>query len=139
MNKKFAGIAVVLAVTIAAGMSYQSAQAAKEKEKERAASIHQLMEGLVGPTCGALGKALKAEKTDWEEIGLRAALLNEASFCLMADGRCPSGEWAKGAKTVRGCSKVVLAKVEAKDLDGAKSAFKALTGGCGTCHKKHKK
>jgi len=57
----------------------------------------------------------------------------------MDDKRCPSGDWAKGATTVQKCSAVILEKAKAKDLEGAKGAFKALTSkGCGTCHKAHK-
>lgn len=137
-NVRLVGIGVLLVAVASVGLLFDSASAQK-KGKTREATTHQLMKGFVSVNCGALGKALKAEKTDWDEIALRAALLNEAGHILMADGRCPDGDWAKGAKTVQGCSKVLLAKVEEKDLEGAKSAFGALTkGGCAVCHKAHR-
>ncbi|MAG93914.1 MAG: hypothetical protein CMJ48_09215 [Planctomycetaceae bacterium] len=131
-------IVVVLAIVAGFGLLFRPATAQVKKGKTRSATTKQLMKGLVGSNCGALAKALKAETPDWEAIGLHAALLNESGHVLMADGRCPDGEWAGGAKTVQKCSVVVLAKVEAKDIEGARGAFKALTGGCGQCHKKHK-
>ena len=134
-------VALLSLALIVAGfaLSFESASAQITKGKTRAATTKQLMKGLVAANCGALGKALKAEETDWDEIALRAALLNEGGHLLMADGRCPDGEWAEGAKTVQKCSVVILKKVEAKDKEGVQSAFKALTsGGCATCHKAHK-
>ena len=136
---RLAGVVTLVAAVAAMSMTMDSADAQK-KGKTRSATTHQLMEGLVGPNCGALGKALKADDADWDKIALHAALLNESGHLLMADGRCPDGEWAKGAKTMQKCSAILLEKVAAKDLEGAQGAFKALTsGGCKTCHEKHKK
>ncbi len=133
----FALLAALLGVSLLT-MS-PDAWAQKTKGKTRAASTKQLMKGVVAANCGDLKKALDAETTDWEVVALKAALLNEAGYFLMDDGRCPDGEWAKGAKTLQECSAVVLAKAEAKDLDGAKAAFAALTAGsCAVCHKAHK-
>ncbi len=58
------------------------------------------MKGVMGPHCGALKKGMDAGPSDdkaWEELALHAALLNEASYVLMEDGRCPDGVWAKAA------------------------------------------
>lgn len=139
MNKKLAGVAVVLAVAIAGGLSYQSAQAAKAEEKKRAASVHYLMEGLVAPNNGALKKALNADEPNWKKVSLYAAMLNEAGHCLMDDGRCPDGEWKKGAEILQQQTVEILAKAKEKDLEGAKKALAGLGKGCGTCHKAHKK
>jgi hypothetical protein len=136
---RLAGIVILVAAVATSGLMLDSADAQKKK-KQRSASMHQLMEGLVGPNCGALSKALKADKANWKKIALHAALLNESGHILMADGRCPDDEWAKGAKTVQDCSAALLKKAAAKDIEGARKAFSALTkGGCGTCHKAHKK
>lgn len=117
----------------------QSVEAQKTKGKTRAATTKQLMKGLVGANCGGLKKALDAKETKWDDIALKAALLNESGHILLADGRCPDGTWAKASKHLQAASAEVLAKAEAKDLEGAKAAFKSLTSGsCAVCHKAHK-
>ena len=137
-KSKLVGAVTLVALVCCFGLLLGSA--ADKKEKQRAANSHQLMEGFVGPNCSALGKALKAEKTDWKEVALRAAMLNEGGHCLMDDGRCPDAEWAKGAKTVQKSSAVIIDLAAKKDLSGAQDAFKVLTAqGCKTCHAKHKK
>ncbi|MCH7747207.1 MAG: hypothetical protein IH939_03835 [Acidobacteria bacterium] len=75
---------------------------AQKKKKTRIATTHQLMEGLVFANCKALGGELKKEKTNFKAIAMRAALLNEAGHVLMADGRCPDGEWAKDVGCIDG-------------------------------------
>ncbi|HJN12972.1 MAG TPA: hypothetical protein QF564_30120 [Pirellulaceae bacterium] len=139
--KKLLLIAVVpmLAVTLLLTMGVN---AQVKKGKERPLQTKNLMKGVVRANCGALKKALDAGPADdkaWAAVVLHAELLNECSHILMADGRCPDGAWAGAAKTLGGCSAVVLAKAEAKDVDGAKSAFGAMTKACGACHSKHKK
>jgi hypothetical protein len=110
--------------------------------KERPLLTKQLMKGLVAPNCGALKAALNAGPADdeaWETVALHAALLNEASHIVMADGRCPDGDWSGAAETLRGCSQAVLDAAAAKDAEAGKAAFAALTKACGQCHKAHKK
>jgi hypothetical protein len=100
-----------------------------------------MMSGLVVTHCKALGAGLKKEPADdkaWAALATHAALLNEAGHILMEDGRCPDGDWAGATKTLKECSAVVLKKIEAKDLEGANSAFKAMTKSCAACHKAHK-
>lgn len=112
------------------------------KGKSRPLKTKQLMGGLVRPNCAGIGDALKeAPKDDkaWDELATKAALLNEASFILMDDGRCPDGTWADAAKALREGSAAVLAKIEAKDAAGAKTEFETMTKACGACHKAHKK
>jgi len=75
----------------------------------------------------------------WEALATKAALLNEAGHILMADGRCPDGDWADAAKTLRECSAVVLKKIDQKDAEGAQIAFQAMTKACAACHKVHRK
>lgn len=116
-----------------------SAEAQKTKGKTRAALTKQLMKGFVAANCGDLKKALDAEQTNWDDVALKAALLNEAGYLLMDDGRCPDGEWAKAAKAIRETSADVLAAAENKDAPAAKTAFGKLTAeGCAVCHAAHK-
>lgn len=114
-------------------------EAQKTKGKTRAALTKQLMKGLVSANCGALKKDLDAAETNWADVTLHAALLNESGYLLMDDGRCPDGTWAKSAKALQVSSAALLAKAEAKDLDGTKAAFKELTTqSCAVCHEAHK-
>jgi cytochrome c556 len=139
-SKWFLATFVVLTAGALALGVYQTAEAQK-KGKERLALTKYLMRGINGPNCGGLKKTLDAGPSDdeaWETAALQASLLNEMGYLLMADGRCPDGEWAGACTILRDSSAEVLAAVEKKDLDAAKSAFATLTTACGKCHKAHK-
>jgi len=136
---RWRGLLVAGCVLTAFTLVVGRAQAQKTRGKTRAALTKQLMKGLVGPNCSDLKKALDAETRNWEEISLKAALLNEAGFLLMDDGRCPDGDWANAAKAIREGSAAVLAAAEKQDATAAKDAFSKLTSeGCAVCHKAHK-
>lgn len=139
-SKWFLATVLTLTVGMLALGAYQTAEAQK-KGKERLALTKQLMKGINGPNCGGLKKTLDAGPSDdeaWATAALQAALLNEMGHLLMADDRCPDGEWAGACKILRDSSADVLAAVDKKDLDGAKAAFGNLTKACGKCHKAHK-
>ena len=123
-------------------LSFEGALAQKTKGKSRPAATKYLMRGIVRPNCADLGKLLKdgpADEESWDTAACHAACLNEMSFALMDDGRCPDGVWATAAKTtLREGTEAVLAAVEAKDLDAANAAFKKITSSCASCHKAHK-
>lgn len=114
-----------------------------KKGKTRLMLTKHLMQGVVKPHCTNLKKGLDAGPSNdeaWEELALHASLLNEGSFSLMADGRCPDGVWADAAsKTLRQGSENVIKAIDAKDLEAAKKAFGAMTKSCKACHDKHKK
>lgn len=131
------GVVLCLAVVVALQASAQV-----KKGKTRLATTHHLMKGLVAANCGAIGEGLKSTPADdeaWENLATKAAVLNEASYILMDDGRCPDADWAGAATKLREGSAALLAKLEAKDADGAKDAMKSMTQACGACHKAHKK
>ena len=134
------GSLLVMACTLAGiALLGTEAQAQKTKGKTRPALTKQLMKGIVGANCGELKKALDAEAPNWEDISLRAALLNESGHLLMDDGRCPDGDWANAAKALQTQSAAVLAAAEKMDAAAAKAAFGKLTGeACAGCHKAHK-
>jgi cytochrome c556 len=143
---KYTKIAVVIAGLAAlvwfTGIS-NDAQAQKTKGKSRPAATKYLMRGIVRPNCAGLGKLLKegpADEEAWDTVACHAACLNELSFALMDDGRCPDGVWAKAAGgALRDGTVALLAAVEAKDADAANAAFKTVTSSCAACHKAHKK
>ena len=137
--KKIKEIVVVLGVVslLSVGLSAQV-----KKGKTRVLTTKQMMSGLVKPNCSGISEGLKTAPSDQkggDELVTKAALLNESSFTMMDDGRCPDGEWAAAATTLREGSAAVLAKIEAKDAAGALEAFKTVTGSCASCHKAHKK
>lgn len=137
--KKRLSFAVVMGLTAVLTIN---ATAQVKKGKTRALTTKHMMSGLVKPNCAGLGEALKTAPADdkaWEDLTIKAALLNEASYLLMDDGRCPDGEWAGAARTLREGTEAVLAKLEAKDAAGAQEAFKGVTASCAACHKAHKK
>lgn len=116
--------------------------AQKTKGKIRPAATKQLMKGIMQPNCAGLGGSLKdsgpANDEAWALAAQQAACLNEMSYLLLDDGRCPDGDWAKACKTLQECSATALAAIEKKDAAAASAAFKAATGSCAACHKAHK-
>jgi hypothetical protein len=117
-------------------------QAQVKKGKARAMKTAQWMKNVMKPQCEALKKGLDAGPSSddaWSALAANAALINEASYLLMDDGRCPDGVWAEAAsKTLRNGSADVLKAIEAKDVGAAKAAFGAMTKACAACHDKHK-
>lgn len=137
--KKFIPVLVVLAI---AGVFAVSATAQVKQGKTRILKTKQLMKGLVAANCGAVAEGLKAGPADdkaWDDLATKVALLNESSYTLMDDGRCPDATWADAATALRDGSAALLAKIEAKDVAGAQEALKTMTGSCAACHKAHKK
>lgn len=118
------------------------AQAQVKQGKTRPLKTGQLMKALIKPNCDVLKKGLDTAPSSaeaWDSLAASAAVLNEASYILMDDGRCPDGVWADATtKALRTGSADVLKAIEAKDAAAAKAAFGAMTKSCGGCHDKHK-
>ena len=145
MGKRNRLASITLVVLVGVGLcllfGVPSTLAQKTKGKTRAAQTKYLMRGINGPNCAALAKLLKGEPADdkaWDTVACHASLLNEMSYLLMDDGRCPDKAWAEAAKTLRGCSAKVLEAAKDKNLEAARAAFKNLTGACAACHKVHR-
>lgn len=116
-----------------------SVQAQKTRGKTRPATTKQLMKGIVAPTCGELKKLLEEKEPNWENVSTKAAVLNEAGYLLLDDGRCPDGDWAKASESLKSHSAAILEAAGKKDAGAANEAFKKLTSdGCAACHKVHK-
>ena len=143
MSRTYAVLAVAVALTTGGYLASAALGEQKPKAKQKAprvASVHVIMEGIVQPNCKALAQGLKkGDASAAGELAEHAALLNEAGFLLMQNKRCPDRTWAQAARILRQCSAVVYQKLEAKDLEGAQAAFKAMTQACATCHKAHRK
>jgi cytochrome c556 len=114
----------------------------KTKGKTRLAATKYLMTCINQPNCAGLAGLLKdpgpADAKAWDSAIAQASVLNEMSYVLMEDDRCPDAVWAGAAKNLREGSAKVVAALEQKDLKGANEAFATVTGACGTCHKAHK-
>lgn len=134
-------LALVGIAAVTSFVAFTSAQV--KKGKTRPLQTRHWMRGVQGPACSALGNLLKdpgpADDKAWDMAAQHAEILNESSYVLMADGRCPDATWADGAKQLREGSEAVLKAIEAKNFADAKAAFGNLTKGCGTCHSAHKK
>ena len=139
IRSALAGTAVALAVLVGFG----SQTVAQEKGKSRPLTSHQLMEGLVKPQMTALSTALNgagpADEKAWKGAATAAALLNESSHVMMADGRAPDSTWEEACKQLDEGTKAVLARIAAKDVAGAREGMRTVAQSCGTCHKAHKK
>lgn len=144
MRSKFhlAVAAMVATVTASMLLGVGMVDAQVKKGKTRPMATAQLMKGTVKPQCEALKKGLDTPPTadeQWQDLLLHASLLNEASYTLMDDGRCPDGTWATAAsKTLRDGSAAVIKALEAKDAAAAKTAFGDMTKSCKGCHEVHK-
>jgi hypothetical protein len=122
-------------------LSTQPSEGQVKRGKSRAAATKYLMRGVVAANCGALGKLVKAEPTDdkgWDTIACHASILNEASYVLMDDGRCPGKNWADACKTLREGSQKLIDAANAKQLESAQTAFKGMTAACSACHSQYK-
>ena len=144
MERRITMKRTVLMAMIAVGLTFVAAvaDAQVKKGKTRPATTKQLMSGVVQPHCAAIGEAVKQAPADdaaWEKVATHAAVLNEISYTLMEDGRCPDADWANASTILRTASDAVLVKALAKDHAGVAAEFAKLTESCGACHKVHKK
>ncbi len=133
----------LLCVVLIAVLAVSTAITQVKKGKTRPMMTEQWMEGVMAPHSAALRKGLQAEPADdkaWEKLAMHAALLNEASYVLMADGRCPDEVWANAASEIlREGSADALKAIEAKDLEAAKNASASIGAACKACHSVHRK
>jgi cytochrome c556 len=143
MRKKW--VLLLTGVVVGLGLLVQAnnVSAQRIKGKTRLAATKYLMRGVNQPICSGLDASLKgsgpADDKAWDNAICQASVLNEVSYLLMEDGRCPDAVWADAAKSLREGSSQVVAALEKKDLESARAAFKTVTGACGSCHKVHKK
>lgn len=129
---------VLVAWVASAGAAGQVTQG-----KTRPAATKYLMRGVLQPHCKSIGDLVKGQSPTndegWEAIRCHASCLNEMSYALVQDGRCPDGTWAGAAKALGESSAAVLAAAGAKDFEGVKKAFGGVTASCKSCHDAHRK
>ncbi len=141
MNLRSVTITLAI-VALLAGFAATNLTAKIKQGETRLLKTSQLMSGAVKVHCTAVKKGLEAGPADddaWADIATHAAILNEISFTLMDDKRCPDATWAEAAsKDMRAGSAAVVAAADAKDADAAMAGFKAMTTSCKKCHDAHK-
>src|SRR5262245_18514486 len=90
-----------------------------KKGKTRLLETEQLMKGLIKPNSEAIKRGLEATTINdegWSAMAISAALMNEASYTLMDDGRCPDDKWADASvKNMRQGSADLIKAIAAKD------------------------
>ena len=134
----------LLVAGVAIGMlSLSQGLAQVKKGKTRPMTTEQLMEAIVKPHMTALKKGLVESEPetdkDWKHLALSAALLNESSYILMADERCPDKIWADACtKDLREGSAAALKGIKDKDLEATMAGFKKAGASCKACHTEHK-
>jgi cytochrome c556 len=137
MPRKTISALVVVAALVAAGI----ATAQVKQGKTRPARTSHLMKGVIKPNCDALKKAIEAAPADekaWKALAVNAAMLNEISYALMEDGRCPDAKWADANKLMQTGSADLLKAISGKDHTALKSAFGTTMKSCKACHDAHK-
>ena len=124
-------------------LSLSQGLAQVKKGKTRPMTTEQLMEAIVKPHMTALKKGLIESKPetdkDWKHLALSAALLNESSYIMMADDRCPDKIWADACtKDLREGTAAALAGIKDKDIEATLEGFKKAGASCKACHTEHK-
>ena len=119
-----------------------AATAQVKQGKTRPLTTSQMMKAMVKPNCEAVKKGLEAAPVNddaWADLALKLAVLNESSYTLMDDGRCPDSVWTDAVnKFLRPGSAAALKAIEAKDFEATKTAFGTVMQSCKACHEKHK-
>jgi cytochrome c556 len=109
---------------------------------DRVAAVRHIMSGIHQPNCGAIAGLLKdkgpADAAAWGTLASHAALLNESSYLLMENDRCPDGVWAEAAAALRRNSAALFGAAGDEKLADAREAFKGMTAACAACHTAHK-
>ncbi len=117
-------------------------EAANNKKGKRPLKTSTVMKVVTKPHCDALKKIFeKGPKTseDWDALIEHSEVLNEVSYILMEDGRCPDYVWEGAAtQTLRNCATAIIAASERRNVVVAQGAFEKLTESCTSCHDAHK-
>jgi len=141
-NKKWMMAVIGGGMVIAMGLIADGVAKVK-KGDTRPLNTSTWMKNVVKPHCGDLKKEIAAgPKTDddWASLIEHAEILNETSYILMEDKRCPDKVWADATvNDLRGGSDALLAAAKAKDAGASDIAFKQVSQSCSACHKAHKK
>ena len=143
MKKSFAFAAGLIALAGLAVTLSSSQVTAQKKGKSRPLTTAQLMSGLVKPQLISIKGHVDDEKTPegedgWKSLTTSIALLNEASYTMMEDDRCPDKTWADACQILRKATESGLKSAAKKDAAGVRESIAGITSSCKTCHTEHK-
>ncbi len=143
MKKSFAFAVGIIALSGLAFTLLSSQVTAQKKGKSRPMTTAQLMSGLVKPQLGAIQGHVADEKTPegedaWKALATSIALLNESSYTMMEDDRCPDKVWADACETLRKATESGLQSAAKNDAAGVREAIAGITASCKACHAEHK-
>lgn len=143
MKKSFAFAAGIIALAGLAFTVSTSSVTAQKKGKTRPLTTAQMMSGLVKPQLVSLQGHVADDKTPegedgWKALTTNIALLNESSYMMMEDDRCPDKTWADACDILRKGTEVALQKAAKKDAVGVRESIAGITASCKACHTEFK-
>tara|TARA_R110002072_G_scaffold99008_1_gene217988 strand:+ start:112969 stop:113472 length:504 start_codon:yes stop_codon:yes gene_type:complete len=143
VKKSFAFAAAIIALSGLAFTFLSSTVTAQKKGKSRPMTTAQLMSGLVKPHLVAVQGHVAEEKTpegedSWKTLTTSIALLNESSYTMMEDDRCPDKVWADACEILRKATESGLKSAAKQDAAGVRASIEGITASCKACHTEHK-
>jgi cytochrome c556 len=143
VKKSFAFAAGIIALSGLAFTLSSSQVTAQKKGKSRPLTTAQLMSGLVKPQLVAIQGHVADEKTPegedgWKSLTTSIALLNESSYTMMEDDRCPDKIWADACQILRKATASGLKAAAKKDAAGVRESIAGIGASCKACHTEFK-
>ena len=143
MKSSFAFAAGIVTLAGLAFTVSSSQVTAQKKGKTRPLTTAQMMSGLVKPQLVSLQGHVADEKTPegedgWKALTTSIALLNESSYMMMEDDRCPDKKWADACDILRKGTESALQKAAKKDAAGVRESIAGITASCKACHSEYK-
>lgn len=148
------GLLVIGLLTLAAGvvlivMSVRATGSGSMPES--AATVKQLMQGIVVPASAAVYNAVSTTVTDkgtqevfprndreWEIVGSQAMALVEAAGLLKVDGRARDGsDWMRMSDAMSKAAMLTYRATQRKDVEALLAAGEVLNNSCDSCHRNY--
>ncbi len=112
-------------------------------EYKKVATPHDIMEMVVKPSMGKINAMKKAggpaNKKEWKTANAAASIIGEASQLMLLGGRVKDDAWRNGANEVIAAAGKTMMGAYRMDMESYSAGLEAMSAGCKTCHKVHKK
>ncbi len=119
------------------------ADSQEEYVYKKAASAHEIMEYMVEPAMDKIKAYREAggpsDKAEWKKAFGAVSMVSEATQLMLMGGRVKDDAWRDGANAVVAAARDTMMGAYRMDADGYNKGLKAMSAGCKTCHKVHKK
>jgi len=116
-----------------------------------AASVKQIMDGIVTPASNAIYNAVSTTVTtkgteevfpkndkEWAIVGSHAMVLVEAANMLKVDGRAKdSGDWMRMSDAMSTAAMQSYRAAEKKDVEALLASGETLNNSCDSCHRNY--